>query len=258
MPLHILRVLTYLDASGEEKRLQEADLAILTGPVVILGDPGMGKTTLLETLGDVAGFRYVTARKFIRVPDPGAVFSSDEVVVIDALDEVASARDTDAINQVLTQLVRAGAPRFILSCRGAEWQGAVGRQDIREEYQQDPWVLTLSPVSRDDAIDCPFAQAIAEVANGGKHRTLDDKNLVADRDVVEFRLCGYGEGGYGVGPFGQANIQLHGRRAKSEAPTWHSISVVLSEAATWWERRLGSNNATAGDETPEPKPNIQD
>jgi hypothetical protein len=153
MSNYISRVLTYHDGDGVEHKVAEADLACLPGPVVILGDPGMGKTKLLEALDLSADHHYVTARKFIRSPDPQSLCQPGRILVIDALDEVAAARESDPINQVLAQLAKAGRPPFMLSCRGADWQGAIGRQDIYEEYDQEPKVLTLAPVSREEALN---------------------------------------------------------------------------------------------------------
>lgn len=40
-------------------------------PLIVLGEAGMGKSELLNWLGDQAGFAYCTARKLVNVrPDP--------------------------------------------------------------------------------------------------------------------------------------------------------------------------------------------
>jgi hypothetical protein len=154
----IPRSLIYQDINGDEQRLSDADLLQTPCPIVILGEPGMGKTHLLEALGTQAGRHYVTARKFLRSPAPGDLVTDDAVLVIDALDEVAAAAEQDPINAVLAQLAAAGHPPFILSCRGADWQSAIGRQDIADEYGQEPLVLTLEAITAGDAAD--FAETL--------------------------------------------------------------------------------------------------
>lgn len=91
---------------------------------------------------------------------------------------------------------------------------------------------------------CPYANVIAEIANGGKHRVVGDRHLVADPMVVEFRLCRFGEGGYGVGPYGVENIQVKGRKLASENPTWRSVRAVLQEAVGWWTTTLDEGAAS--------------
>lgn len=86
--------------------------------------------------------------------------------------------------------------------------------------------------------ECPFAQVVAEIANGGKHATLKDKKYVQTPHVLGFQSCGFGEGGWGVGPFGVSNIQVDGIRLKGDAARWHSLEDVLSEVAAWWKARL--------------------
>ena len=150
------RTLVYLDVKGEEQRLSDVALLQTPAPIVVLGEPGMGKTTLLEMLGRQAGRRYITARAFLRHPHPNTL-AAGGILVIDALDEVASAAEQDPINAVLAKLAAAGHPPFVLSCRGADWQGALGRQDIIAEYDREPLVLTLEPISAAEATD--FAEA---------------------------------------------------------------------------------------------------
>jgi hypothetical protein len=78
-----------------------------------------------------------------------------------------------------------------------------------------------------------FAQVISEIANGGKHSEVKDPRLTEKPAVLEFRLCHFGEGGYGVGPFGVSNIQVHCRLGDGE-PTFHAILSILVETLDWW------------------------
>lgn len=147
---YIPRTLTYTDASGQEHWLDEDQIGQGAAPTVVLGEPGMGKTALMAKLGERPGFHYITARGLLRrTPDLG----EDEVLVIDALDEVAAARDEDPVHQVLARLVALGSPRFVLSCRAADWRGAIARHDITEDYRQPPLELRLTPLTRQNALD---------------------------------------------------------------------------------------------------------
>ncbi|MDE0372820.1 MAG: hypothetical protein OXI73_09795, partial [Rhodospirillales bacterium] len=137
-----------LDSGWHEIRQDEIDA--IRGPAVILGDPGLGKTELAKWLGERPGMRHVPAGKFERHADPGSLINPGERIVIDGLDEVASAEPGGAVDAVLRQLSRAGNPTFILTCREADWQGAAARAKIEQDYATDPILLRLQPFSAND------------------------------------------------------------------------------------------------------------
>lgn len=85
--------------------------------------------------------------------------------------------------------------------------------------------------------DCPYAQLMGEIANGGKHQEVTDRKFAASPVVLEFRRCGYGQGGYGVGPYGVVNIQVHHRSLAGE-PEWLSLKTVLEAVLGWWTAKL--------------------
>ena len=75
---------------NDERRLtlSQAELRQQTRPLVILGEPGIGKTHLLEWLAAVPGYALCSARKLINRHDPRTLLRDERVLVIDALDEV--------------------------------------------------------------------------------------------------------------------------------------------------------------------------
>ena len=123
-------------------------------PVVILGDPGLGKTVLTEWLGDRPGAKYVVAGTLTRHPKPQTLISEGQRIVVDGLDQIASAAPGSAVEAVLKQLAAMGYPPFILSCREADWLGAADRIRIKDDYGEEPALLRLQPFTRDDA--CTF------------------------------------------------------------------------------------------------------
>jgi len=149
--VHIARTLSYVDAQGEARTLEEGQLAALPTPYVVLGEPGMGKTWLLKTFAKAQGFEFITARALLRRPSAELLKVDTAVWVIDALDEVASARGDEPVQAVLARLVELGTPPFILSCRSADWQGAIAKHDIKEDYGVDPPQVQIDPLSRGEA-----------------------------------------------------------------------------------------------------------
>ena len=118
---------------------------------MILGDPGLGKTVLTQALGDQPGMKYVQAGTFTRAARPESLIAEGKRIVIDGIDEIASAAPGSAVEAVLEKLSAMGNPPFILSCREADWLGAVDRIKIEDDYRVAPVLLHLQPFTRGDA-----------------------------------------------------------------------------------------------------------
>lgn len=134
--------------------IAEADIAALDGNIVILGDPGMGKTRLTQSLQKQLDAVRVTAGTFQR-DESGSRYAParDGRVIIDGLDEIAAATGASAIDAVLKKLSRIGYPRFILSCRAADWQGSTDRHRIVQDYGTPLYTLHLQPFSDAQALE---------------------------------------------------------------------------------------------------------
>lgn len=131
--------------------IEQVDIATLSGPIVILGDPGIGKSILAKSIGRLPGFTYVRAASFVRNAHPERLISAGECLVIDGLDEIASAAVGGGVDAVLRQLSKMGFPRFILSSREVDWRGASDRIKIEDDYGQQATLLHLLPFDADDA-----------------------------------------------------------------------------------------------------------
>ena len=136
---------------GKQFELNQAELLDQVGPVVVLGDAGMGKTTLLEEIGKEAGYKYVSARQLVRSNDPQGLLGDATCFVIDALDELAVQSEGDAVDAVLRSLENVGYPKFILSCRVADWRSAISGQSLEDSYRRGPQELFLEPIRRKEA-----------------------------------------------------------------------------------------------------------
>lgn len=145
------RTLWYEDAKGRTS-LNQAALRQRTEPLVILGEAGMGKTTLLRWLADAPGFMFFSARGFLNHPMTAWQPEDECVLVIDALDELSVSRNGDAVDLVLRRLGQLSRPSFILSCRVADWRNATGASAILELYDEKPLVLHLEPFDDEDAL----------------------------------------------------------------------------------------------------------
>jgi len=152
MDAYVARTLTYHNRLGKQERIGELEILGLDAPAIVLGEPGMGKTRLLRRLAEEAGTAFRSAASFVAHPDPASLVPAGPTLIIDGLDELSATRESDPVYRVLGQLIKAGCPRFVLSCRAADWRGAVARQDISEEYGLTPYELALDPLDHDRAI----------------------------------------------------------------------------------------------------------
>ena len=151
MPARIERTLTHEQQDGGQSVIRQKEIVSFRDPIVVLGDPGMGKTVLTKWLGEQPGMKYVGAGTFVRTVNPDTLVAETERVVIDGLDEIASAAPGGAVDAVLKQASAIGNPPFVLSCRAADWLGAADRVKIEDDYGVAPVLLHLRPFTEDDA-----------------------------------------------------------------------------------------------------------
>ena len=92
---------------------------------VLLGDPGMGKSTAFDeercAMGDTAAF--ITARDFTTFDAADHPEWRDKTLFIDGLDEIRAGQNDPrrSVDRIRRNLDTLGRPRFRLSCRHADW-----------------------------------------------------------------------------------------------------------------------------------------
>lgn len=131
--------------NDERRELGQADLPNQPGSLVILGEAGMGKSELTRWLGNQPAHTRCTARQLLTQHDPRSLLGNATTLVIDALDEVPARSDGEAVDLVLAKLSQLGTPRFVLTCRAADWRSATSKAAIRDHYKSSPLELLIEP-----------------------------------------------------------------------------------------------------------------
>lgn len=148
---YLRRRLWYADKNGQHWLEQDALLA-RAEPVIVLGEPGMGKTELMKAMGGEDGNAFCRATQLINRARPETLIGNAKRLVVDALDEVAAQRQGDAVDLVLQKLGQLDYPSFVLSCRVAEWRSAIASGAIAEQYDAAPLEVHLEPLTRDEQL----------------------------------------------------------------------------------------------------------
>ena len=137
------------DAQPSEKPLAECESA---AAYVLLGAPGAGKTVAFREESQREGACYVTAWDFLTFDDKPEW--QGRTLFIDGLDEAraGSADRRTPLDRIRAKLYALGRPRFRLSCREADWLGAIDRTCLAKVSNDgEVRVLRLNPLSRGQA-----------------------------------------------------------------------------------------------------------
>jgi hypothetical protein len=129
--------------------------------IVLLGDPGAGKTHLFRATAAAEQARLLTARAFLNIP-AGALRGS--ALYLDGLDEKRAGRgDRDTIDALVSKLFDVVPPKVRISCRGADWLGASDLAALSPYFDQQGGavVLHLESLSQDEQVAVLAEQNIA-------------------------------------------------------------------------------------------------
>jgi hypothetical protein len=118
--------------------------------IILLGDPGSGKTYTFEAAAKVEKAKFLSVRQFLATNGMGC---KGQIIYLDGLDEFRSRiDDKNAIIEVIRLLNCLGCPRLRLSCRVADWLGETDLSLFEKSYFCDnPYaVLSLEPLTEDE------------------------------------------------------------------------------------------------------------
>ena len=119
---------------------------------VLLGPPGIGKTTSFQAEAEAERGIYLSARDFLTLNEWPKW--KGKVLFIDGLDEVrvGEMNKRAPFDNIRKNLARLGKPRFRLSCREAEWMGPNDERHLQKiSMDGHVTVVRLDPLTLEDA-----------------------------------------------------------------------------------------------------------
>lgn len=123
---------------NNDSRYTEAELLASSNYVVVLAEPGGGKTELMCSLAKQLGTTCFTASNFVY----SEIKEKSNPLVIDAFDELAKV-DASGIYKLLGQAKANNPTHFYLSSRSSEWDNAATNA-FNDFFGQTPMVVRLS------------------------------------------------------------------------------------------------------------------
>ena len=122
---------------GEERTFTEAELLATSKFVIVLAEPGGGKTDLLGSLAKQLGTVPITASRYAFIETQ----SKGIPLIVDGFDELAKI-DASGIHRLLTRAEAAKPTHLVLSSRSSEW-GTAATATFRDFLGQSPLVVRL-------------------------------------------------------------------------------------------------------------------
>ncbi len=121
--------------------------------IVLLGDPGAGKTHLFNEFAQLQLGEFRSARSFLNVGTEA--LRGKDILFIDALDERRSDRgDNNATDEIVKKLFQVNPKQVRISCRAADWLGETDLVGFKDYFDGSGGyvVLNLQPLSQAEQI----------------------------------------------------------------------------------------------------------
>jgi hypothetical protein len=130
--------------NAENKTYSEASLLAASRFIVVLAEPGAGKTRLMESLAQQLGTSAVTANRFAHT----RVWQEGSPLLIDAYDELAKV-DASGIYKLLGYAHEVNPSVLVLSSRSSEWDTAA-TSAFKDFFGGQPLIARLQEFSKEE------------------------------------------------------------------------------------------------------------
>jgi hypothetical protein len=173
---YVARRIQITKSNGETETISDEEFSHLTAPLVLLGEPGAGKTETAQALAKQPGRAYFSAD--LLATGAPAMGLSGCIPVIDGLDEAQSDDAGSPLLAILKRLESINIPSFVLTCRAVDWANVQNERSVENWFGRKPVVGHLQPLDDDEVV--AMVDAIATYPLGGKEflKEAENKNAV--------------------------------------------------------------------------------
>ena len=170
---YISRRISVTNKHGIETEYTDADFFRIGGPLIILGEPGAGKSELMRFAGKQLNTQIYNASTLDALP---ALDEQSKFIIVDGIDEITAYETGIPVNKILTKLPKKAL--FVLSCRTADWQDTINTKIITQKWEKQPTIGRLMPLNLQEIID--FIDANGEGQNGAEFLKEAQQHDVVD------------------------------------------------------------------------------
>jgi len=130
--------------------------------LILLGEPGAGKTYSFEAASQFENTKRLTARNF----KVSARNYKNQVVYIDALDEKRSRKDDcNLIEDIVEKISDIEPTKLRLSCRAADWLGNTDLEIFKAYFNDNYCVVELQGLSENEIENILKAQGVNDISH---------------------------------------------------------------------------------------------
>ncbi|MBF0346498.1 MAG: hypothetical protein HQL81_02415 [Magnetococcales bacterium] len=143
------------EQNGKENNPRPISAFFSEPALVVLGEPGMGKTTsFCQAAIEEEHAKYLTIREFCPPRNPQGL--EGRTLYLDGLDEhrAGKANGNEVLDAIIGRLQEFNPPKFRLSCRTADWFGELDKSNLSEASQSGKvTVIRLEPLSEEQILE---------------------------------------------------------------------------------------------------------
>ncbi|MEO5349818.1 MAG: hypothetical protein H7836_09240 [Magnetococcus sp. YQC-3] len=158
--------------------------------LVVLGEPGMGKTTCFkQAVEEEENSIFLTIRAFLRQSNLDAF--AGKTLYLDGLDEkrTEGVNGSNILDDIIRQLKKMECPRFRLSCRTADWYGELDKSNLQEASATNKvTVVRLEPLTDDQVKEIVEAEGHSGLEFLDKARQLDIEGWLTNPQSLQLLL----------------------------------------------------------------------
>ncbi len=205
---------------GRHDDCPEDEFFAEAGPLVVLGDPGIGKTALARRFAERTGSVVIDATA-LKLHEERLEASPPRKTVVDGVDEVLTSDPGGHLAEVLSRFSHDGDGNFVLVFRASAWR-AVNSRLFTRKWGSPPWVGRLLPLDDD---------GIRQVV-GNHFRVSPSAPVVSDflEEAARRGIAGL----LGNPQYLKMLLTAHGKWPKTKRELYRTVCETLAKEHSTW------------------------